>query len=163
MMIIRFSKVLLVVAVSFFCLLTAFGNITDYSANFPAVVKVLTMSDIFPDSTITYRAITSPVLHYVAFIIIVILELLTAIFCGIGAWKLFKARNESPSVFNHSKNWAIGGLTLGFVTWQVIFMSIGGEWFGMWMSPTLNSALTTAFHIFITILTVMIYLVIKDE
>ncbi|HAT2066382.1 TPA: DUF2165 domain-containing protein [Legionella pneumophila] len=162
-MIIRFSKVLLVVAVSFFCLLTAFGNITDYSANFPAVVKVLTMSDIFPDSTITYRAITSPVLHYVAFIIIVILELLTAIFCGIGAWKLFKARNESPSVFNHSKNWAIGGLTLGFVTWQVIFMSIGGEWFGMWMSPTLNSALTTAFHIFITILTVMIYLVIKDE
>ncbi|AAU28337.1 TPA: DUF2165 domain-containing protein [Legionella pneumophila] len=163
MMIIRFSKVLLVVAVSFFCLLTAFGNITDYSANFPAVVKVLTMSDIFPDSTITYRAITSPVLHYVAFIIIVILELLTAIFCGIGAWKLFKARNESASVFNHSKNWAIGGLTLGFVTWQVIFMSIGGEWFGMWMSPTLNSALTTAFHIFITILAVMIYLVIKDE
>ncbi|MCZ4722831.1 DUF2165 family protein, partial [Legionella pneumophila] len=76
-MIIRFSKVLLVVAVSFFCLLTAFGNITDYSANFPAVVKVLTMSDIFPNSTITYRAITSPVLHYVAFIIIVILELLT--------------------------------------------------------------------------------------
>ncbi|HHR0738943.1 TPA: DUF2165 family protein, partial [Legionella pneumophila] len=55
-MIIRFSKVLLVVAVSFFCLLTAFGNITDYSANFPAVVKVLAMSDIFPDSTITYRA-----------------------------------------------------------------------------------------------------------
>ncbi|HAT8939075.1 TPA: DUF2165 family protein [Legionella pneumophila subsp. pneumophila] len=163
MMIIRFSKVLLVVAVSFFCLLTAFGNITDYSANFPAVVKVLTMSDIFPDSTITYRAITSPVLHYVAFIIIVILELLTAVFCGIGAWKLFRVRNESASVFNHSKSWAIGGLTLGFVTWQVIFMSIGGEWFGMWMSPTLNSALTTAFHIFITILAVMIYLVIKDE
>ncbi|AOW59294.1 TPA: DUF2165 family protein [Legionella pneumophila] len=162
-MIIRFSKVLLVVAVSFFCLLTAFGNITDYSANFPAVVKVLTMSDIFPDSTITYRAITSPVLHYVAFIIIVILELLTAVFCGIGAWKLFRVRNESASVFNHSKSWAIGGLTLGFVTWQVIFMSIGGEWFGMWMSPTLNSALTTAFHIFITILAVMIYLVIKDE
>ncbi|HAU1882051.1 TPA: DUF2165 domain-containing protein, partial [Legionella pneumophila] len=27
----------------------------------------------------------------------------------------------------------------------------------------LNSALTTAFHIFITILAVMIYLVIKDE
>lgn len=162
-MIIRFSKVLLVVAVSFFCLLVAFGNITDYSANFPAVSKVLTMTDIFPNSTITYRAVTSPTLHYAAFVTIVILECLTALFCGIGAWKLFKARNESPTVFNHSKNWAIGGLTLGFMTWQVIFMSIGGEWFGMWMSPMLNSALTTAFHIFITILAVMIYLVIKDE
>lgn len=121
------------------------------------------MSDVFPNSTITYRAITSSALHYIAFIIIVILELLTSIFCGIGAWKLFKARNESAPVFNHAKNWAIGGLTLGFVTWQVLFMSIGGEWFGMWMSPMLNSALTTAFHIFITILAVMIYLVIKDE
>ncbi|KGP62595.1 membrane protein [Legionella norrlandica] len=162
-MIIRFSKVLLVIAVSFFCLLTAFGNITDYPTNFPAVVKVMTMTDVFPNSTITYRAITNPTLHYIAFIIIIIMECLTAVFSGIGAWKLFKARNESAEVFNHSKSWAIGGLTLGFMTWQVIFMSIGAEWFGMWMSPMLNSALTTAFHIFITILAVMIYLLIKDE
>ena len=32
----------------------------------------------------------------------------------------------------------IAGLALGFLLWQVGFMSIGGEWFGMWQSKDWN-------------------------
>jgi predicted small integral membrane protein len=38
----------------------------------------------------------------------------------------------------------IAGLTVGFLTWQVGFMSVGGEWFGMGMSETWNGV-TDAF------------------
>ncbi|KTD30964.1 transmembrane protein [Legionella moravica] len=162
-MMIRLSKIVLVAAVSFYCLLTAFGNITDYASNLPAVEKALSMKDVFPGSKITYRAITTPELQHAAYIGIISMETLTTLLCALGAWKLFRARKKEASVFNQAKSMSVAGLTLGFLTWQVLFMSIGGEWFGMWMSPMLNNAITTAFHIFIMILSVLIYLVIKDE
>ena len=68
----------------------------------------------------------------------------------------------TAQAFNRSKKLAIAGLTLGFLTWQVSFMSIGGEWFGMWMSSEWNGV-PDAFRFFITILGVLIYLVHKDE
>ena len=162
-MTIRCSKIFFIAAIFFFCALTAFGNVSDYYTNFPLVERALMMKDVFPNSAISYRAITNPMFHHVAYIIIISLETLTAVLCAIGALKLFKVRNESAVVFNQSKNWAIAGLTVGFFTWQVLFMSIGGEWFGIWMSPLLRNALPTAFQIFITILAVLIYVVIKDE
>lgn len=162
-MIIRVSKIGLITAIFFFCALAAFGNISDYYTNFPLVVRAVTMQDLFPNSTIGYRALTNPILHHVAYIIIISMEALTAILCAIGALKLFCARKQSAAVFNQSKNWAIAGLTVGFFTWQILFMSIGGEWFGIWMSPLLRNAIPASFQIFITIFAVLIYVVIKDE
>jgi predicted small integral membrane protein len=63
--------------------------------------------------------------------------------------------------FDRSKNVAIAGLTLGFLVWQVGFMSIGGEWFGMWMSQKWNGV-PDAFRFFATIGLVLIYLVQRD-
>ena len=40
-------------------------------------------------------------------------------------------------------------------------MSIGGEWFGMWMSETWNG-LNSAFRVFITIIAVTIYVAMPD-
>jgi predicted small integral membrane protein len=53
------------------------------------------------------------------------------------------------------------GLTLGFLLWQVGFMTVGGEWFGMWMSSQWNG-IESAFRFFITILGVLIYLALPD-
>lgn len=160
---IRVSKILLVLTAFFFALLVSFGNITDYLANFSAVQRALSMTDLFPNSTVGYRAILNPVLHHIAYSIIIAFETLTALCCGIGAWKLFNARNEAAQSFNQSKKWAVIGLTLGFLTWHVLFMSIGGEWFGMWMSEMLNKALDTSFHIYMTMLGILIYVVLNDE
>jgi len=160
---VRLSKIALLFAMSFFCFLVVLGNITDYQVNFPAVQSALSMKDVFPNSTSTYRAILNPTVQYVFFGGIVLLELMSALLCFIGGVQLLRSIKASASVFNHAKNWAIAGLTVGFVTWQVLFMTIGGEWFGMWMSTMLNGAITTAFHIFITFLGVLIYVVMKDE
>src|SRR5690606_15213368 len=134
MIAIRLSKAAMVAAIAFLASLVAFGNITDYWTNFAFVQHVLSMDTVFPETTIRYRAITSPVLHHAAYVLIIAAEAATAVLCWIGAYRLLRAVKAPAAVFNSSKSIAIAGLTLGFLLWQVGFMSIGGEWFGMWMS-----------------------------
>ncbi|TCT29739.1 DUF2165 family protein [Martelella mediterranea] len=160
-MTIRLSKSLMVLAIAFFATLVAFGNITDYGSNYAFVHHVFLMDTIFPDSSIKYRAIESETLHHAGYIFIIALETLTAILCWVGGFKLLAATSGSPREFNARKKWAVAGLTLGFLTWQVGFMSIGGEWFGMWMSEQWNG-IESAFRFFITIIAVLIYLVVPD-
>lgn len=71
LMVTRLSKIILVLAISFYCFLAAFGNITDYWSNYPLVERVLLMKDVFPNATITYRAISNPVLRHAAYITII--------------------------------------------------------------------------------------------
>ncbi|NYT24140.1 DUF2165 domain-containing protein [Alcaligenaceae bacterium] len=160
-MVIRYSKTLLIAAIALFASLVAFGNITDYGSNLAFVQHVLLMDTIFPTATIRYRAIDSAVAHHAAYIFIIILEALTAIFCWAGAWQMFRSRHAPASEFNRRKRLAIVGLTLGFLVWQVGFMSIGGEWFGMWMSQQWNGV-PSAFRFFTTIGIVLIYVVQRD-
>ncbi|NYT64015.1 DUF2165 domain-containing protein [Alcaligenaceae bacterium] len=160
-MVTRYSKALLTAAIALFASLVAFGNITDYGSNFAFVHHVLLMDTVFPDSTIKYRAINSVALHHAAYIFIIALEALTSILCWVGAWQLLQSRHASACGFNRRKRTAIVGLTLGFLVWQVGFMSIGGEWFGMWMSQQWNGV-ASAFQFFMTIGVVLIYVVQRD-
>ncbi|QAA93866.1 DUF2165 family protein [Pollutimonas thiosulfatoxidans] len=160
-MIIRYSKASLVAAIALFASLVAFGNITDYGSNFAFVRHVLLMDTIFSTATIHYRAIHTPFLHHAAYVLIIAAEALTAILCWVGAWRLLKRAKSSARDFNHSKRMAVAGLTLGFLVWQVGFMSVGGEWFGMWMSEQWNGV-PSAFRFLATIALVLIYLVQQD-
>ena len=70
---------------------------------------------------------------------------------------------RAPAVrFNRNKHVAMAGLALGFLLWQVGFMSIGGEWFGMWMSSQWNGV-GSAFRIFVTFILVMIFVAMPDR
>lgn len=162
MLTIRLSKAAMVAAIALLATLVAFGNITDYWTNFVFVQHVLSMDTVFPETTIRYRAITSPVLHHAAYVLIIAAEAATAVLCWIGAYRLLRAVKAPAAVFNSSKSIAIAGLTLGFLVWQVGFMSIGGEWFGMWMSEQWNGV-PSAFRFVMTILGVLIYVALPDS
>lgn len=161
MLVTRVSKIILVAAIALYATLVAFGNVTDYGSNFVFVQHVLSMDTIFPDAAIYYRAIDNPVLHHAAYMLVIAAEIATALACWVGAGTMLAARNAAAPVFNRSKAWAVAGLTLGFLVWQVGFMTIGGEWFGMWMSSSWNS-LQSAFRVFITIVGVLIFVAMPD-
>jgi predicted small integral membrane protein len=162
MIITRLSKAALVAAIAFCASLVAFGNLTDYSTNWAFVTHVLSMDTIFPGSTIRYRAITNPALQGLAYWLIIAAELATAVLCWIGVFGLLSKLSAPAVSFNDAKRWAIAGLTLGFLTWQVGFMTVGGEWFGMWQSETWNGE-QSAFRFHMTIIAVLIYLVLPDR
>jgi predicted small integral membrane protein len=162
MLTLRMSKVAMVAAVGLFASLVAFGNMTDYGTNFAFVQHVLSMDTVFPETTIGYRAITSPVLHQAAYGLIIAAETITALLCWVAAFQMLRKLKMPAPEFNRSKGSAVAGLTLGFLVWQVGFMSIGGEWFGMWMSQQWNGV-PSAFRFLVTILAVLIYVALPDS
>jgi predicted small integral membrane protein len=161
-LVIRAAKVVLVAAIALFASLVAFGNLTDYNTNFTFVQHVLSMDSIFAFSTIKYRAITSPALHQAAYALIIAAELLTALLCWAGAIALARRIRADAAAFNRAKAFAVLGLTFGFVLWQVGFMSIGGEWFGMWQSKEWNGV-PSAFRFAVTIIAVLIFVAMPDR
>jgi predicted small integral membrane protein len=56
---------------------------------------------------------------------------------------------------------AVAGLTLGFLLWQVGFVTIGGEWFGMWQSKDWNGV-PSAFRFAMVIAAVLIFVALPD-
>jgi predicted small integral membrane protein len=79
-----------------------------------------------------------------------------------GAAQLVHRLRADAASFNRAKRFAIAGLTLGFLLWQVGFMSIGGEWFGMWQSKEWNGV-PSAFRFVITIIAVLIFVAMPDQ
>ena len=161
MIAIRAAKILMVAAVALFASLVAFGNLTDYGTNFAFVQHVLAMDTIFPSSTIRYRAITNPALHHAAYAAIIVAEIAVAVLCWIGAFLLARRLRADAAAFNRAKRFSVIGLTLGFLLWQVGFISIGGEWFGMWMSREWNGV-PSAFRFVMVILGVLIFVALPD-
>jgi predicted small integral membrane protein len=162
MLVIRAAKIAMVAAVALFATLVAFGNITDYGTNLAFVQHVLAMDSIFPDSHIRYRAITSPALQHAAYAVIIAAEAATALLCWIGASALMRSLRADARTFHRAKTFAILGLTLGFLLWQAGFMSIGGEWFGMWQSQQWNGV-PSAFRFVMVIAAVLIFVAMRDE
>lgn len=162
MLVTRLAKISLVAAIALFATLVAFGNITDYGTNRAFVAQVLAMGSVLPGSTIGYRAITNPALHEAAYLFIIAMETLTALLCWVGAWVMLRQLRADARGFNRAKAWAIAGLTTGFLVWQVGFVSVGGEWFGMWMSEA-RSGLDSAFRCFMTMIAVLIFVSLPER
>ena len=158
----RLSKIGLMATIALWLALVAFGNITDYGSNLVFVQHVLAMDSIFPDAGIHYRAIHSPLLQHVAYLLIIAAETLAAALCSIGAWRMWQARRAPVSIFRGAKRFAIHGLTVGLMLWLGGFMAIGGEWFGMWMSSQWNG-LESAFRFVVVLLVALVYLGQRDD
>ena len=162
MLAIRLAKILMVASIALFASLVTFGNLTDYNVNYTFVQHVLSMDTIFPFSTIGYRAITSGTLHHVAYALIIATEAMTALLCWVGAGLLARRIRADARSFNRAKTFSIAGLTLGFLLWQVGFMTIAGEWFGMWQSKDWNGV-PSAFRFVMVIMAVLIFVALPDD
>ncbi|MEO9079568.1 MAG: DUF2165 domain-containing protein [Rhodanobacter sp.] len=158
----RLSKSLLVLVIALWLALVAFGNITDYGNHGVFVQHVLAMDSIFPRANIHYRAIHSPALQQLAYLLSILTETLPALLCVMGGWRMWRARAASSAFFQHAAKPAVAGLSLDLLLWLGGFMAIGGEWFGRWMSSQWNG-LDSAFRFVMVPLAVWIYLGRRDD
>jgi predicted small integral membrane protein len=158
---IRLAKIAMVAAIALFASIVTFGNLTDYHTNYLFVQHVLSMDTIFPFSDIRYRAITDPEMHRIAYAAIIAAEGTVAVLCWLGTLQLLRHVRGDSAAFNGAKILAVVGLTLGFLLWQVGFMTIAGEWFGMWQSQQWNGV-PSAFRFVMVIAAVLIFLALPD-
>lgn len=141
--------------------MVCFNNLTDYRANFDFVSHVLTMDDTFPDNQRSWRSLSSPTVHHLAYLGIILTEGLIAFFCLAGSRSMWKTRKALAEDFAQAKRKGILGLTLGVLLWWVGFMIVGGEWFLMWQSSTWNG-LDPAFRNACIFVLILIYLHLPD-
>ncbi|MCX7204807.1 MAG: DUF2165 domain-containing protein [Proteobacteria bacterium] len=157
----RLSKIALVWALAFFVSLVALNNLMDYESNYRFVNHVLKMDTTFPDNSVMWRSIESPLIHHAAYNFLIFLELAVAVLCWLGGFRLLMAIKDTAA-FNQAKGVAITGLTLGIILWFTGFIAIGGEWFLMWQSTIWNGQ-EAAFRVVVIIGFTLLYLVKVDE
>ncbi len=148
--------------IGLFSLLVGVDNIIDYGTNYAFVEHVMAMDTLFPDTTLTWRAITSDVLSNAAYVLIIAAEILTGLLCIAGALRLWQARGESAASFNAAKGFAMAGLVCGLGLWFFGFLTVAGEWFQMWQSKTWNGE-EAAFRFVACIGLVLIFLNQRDD
>ncbi len=161
MTIMRFVQASLVGLIGLFGLLVAFNKVTDYGSNFAFVQHVLSMDTTLPGSEMTWRAITDPTLHHIAYWIMVVGEAATGLLCLVGAIRLYAVMGSDPDTFHHAKPLAFAGLFVGFLVWFGGCFLVGGEWFAMGQSDSWNGQ-EAAFRAVVCIGIVMIFLQRKE-
>lgn len=139
-----FAAAVLVLINGAYMFLVALGNITDYDTNFAFVQHVLSMDTtnfgaapgegLDPD--IMWRAITDPAIWHTAYIGLIIWEALTAI-ALIAGFVLFIIAFRNGN-WRAAKLWSSVGLLMMVILFFGGFITIGGEWFQMWRSPSWN-------------------------
>jgi predicted small integral membrane protein len=135
---VRLSKISLIATIA--CLFTLFcsDNILAYDDNFIFIKHVMSMDTTFHDQVLMTRAITNEWYQKVAYLIIVILQGITAIICWIAVYQLCRTIS-SIQKFQDKKIYANLGLSIGALLYLLVFIVIAGEWFSMWQSKIWNS------------------------
>jgi predicted small integral membrane protein len=136
MIVVQVCKVALVAAIAMFFTCVAFGNLTDYDSNWQFVSHVLSMDTTFPDSNLHWRAITDPATQRACYWLIIATQAGTAATLWLGALRLLTKIGTEE--FSRARVPGVAGLTIGLLLYAVGFVTIGGEWFAMWQSPTWN-------------------------
>ena len=152
----RKSKALLALFVGLFALLVGVQNILDWNTNYQFVENVLSMNAMQPywsgQESLGWRAITSPMVHTLAYIIIIGAEIATGALALMGAQKMFSDDNDT---YKSGKAHYLAGATIGLALWFFGFCVVASEWFVMWASEW--NAQDVAFYFSIFLLATMIY------
>jgi predicted small integral membrane protein len=161
MLIARYAKIAMSLALASFCLVVAFDNVTDYGTNYLFVQHVMSMDTTFPGNALRYRSIDNPLLWQLGYALIIAAEGLAGVLFLAGAVRLIQVRNASGEVFNAAKGLVVAASTVAFLVWFFGFMVVAGEWFAMWESKTWNGQ-QAAFRFYVTVLGVLIFVCLPD-
>ena len=74
MLIARYAKIVLSLALASFCLVVTFDNLTDYGTNYLFLQHVMSMDTTFPGNALMYRSITNPALWQLGYALIIAAE-----------------------------------------------------------------------------------------
>jgi len=158
----RLSKIAFVAAIGFFASMTVWGNIDDYQSRFSLARHVLFMESTFPVAEMVHRAIEVPIWNHVFYVSIIAAEALVAATCWFGAFKMLRHVGAAKQNFNESKQWAVGGLALGFIVWQIKIITSARESFGMQIHKSWNE-MDLEFLFCVTTIAVLIFVSMADE
>ena len=145
-MLIRMSKIALVVFVGLQGLFYGLNNIVNFKQAISFVTGVLPMEGHAAYPNAFGPAITWPPLIVATLCVIIIGELLIAGLSFKGAYDMLRARKGPSGMFNMAKKYAVLGCAMALVVWFGMFLAVGGAYFQMWQTELGAAAMTGAFQ-----------------
>lgn len=136
--VLRTAQIAILVFLGFYAVLVAWGNFSDPDTNLVFVEHVMRMDTTLGRPALMTRAIDSPVLHRLAFGLIVFAESVIAALCLLGAALLARRVSAEAAAFHAAKGMGLLGLLGAVCLWFFGFQVIGGEWFASWQSEGWN-------------------------
>lgn len=127
----------LVIMTALYYVVVAFDNITNPSSNWPFVRGVLSGDGTPPDDGFEWREIDAhwfAVASYVAIIVDETLAGLAMLYAGIQGLR----RTTSPQRWADAQKLAVVGAGIGLLVFYLGFITIGGNWFIMYLNGTWN-------------------------
>lgn len=161
-MLTRCCKLALSAGVALYLTLIVLNNLTDFAANRVFVAHVLAMDTIPADSPLRWRALPGQAAQLLFYGILIAWEAAAAGLGWLGTACLARALHARAADFRRARQWAVAALTLGCLLWLVAFLTVGGEWFLMWQSPTWNGQ-NAAFRMFTVTALVLLFLNQPEE
>lgn len=149
-MAIRYLKIILVFFLGLQAWLYFAANIANWDAGLAVIAYVMTMEGHEYYSIRIFPAVTSPVIHVIAFLVILVGEFLVGAISLKGAYDLWKVRNAPADSFNASKKSAIVGCAMAMVVWFGGFIVLGGALFQMWQTEIGDSSFDGSFAYAVT-------------
>ncbi|SHG97136.1 DUF2165 family protein [Ferrimonas marina] len=147
-MTIRAWKAVFVAIFSAMALIYALQNVANLGGGmYASFAYVLGQADhaAYPESI--FPAIHSPLLIWFALLTVLLLEFACAGLTGLGAWRMWRARQASGSDFRTACLPALNGLGVAVLVWMLLFGTFGGALFQMWQNQVGSGSANGAFQL----------------
>lgn len=159
----RIMKILLVLSVALWGLVSAFGNLTDWSGTTGAVSAVTSMTT-FEDGTAHWRATSNPVIIMAGALFIMLSKIIAGLLCLEGARRMWGTRKNDAAAFAKAKIFALTGCAIAVFMLFVGFTVIAETWFELWRSEAMRGpVLASAFRYAGMITLIAIFVGSSDE
>jgi predicted small integral membrane protein len=159
----RKAKIALIITVSLWGLVGAFGNLTNWGETMSAVGTVTSMAT-FDGGAESWRATSNPALIWLGALFIMLSKGTAGVLCGMGAWRMWQARGGDAAGFNAAKEFALAGCAVAVIMLFGGFIVIAENWFELWRSQTFGAAvLAAAFRYGSFIALIAIFVSMRDD
>lgn len=160
---IRSLKTVFNAIIALLCLAYATQNIVNLDAAYASFAYVMSNADHAAYAKSFMPAISSPILLWIALVLVVACEFLAGLLAAKGAFSMWGARNAPADEFNRSKKYALLGCGMGVIVWLGFFGVFGGAFFQMWQTEIGKASMDGAFQFFISCAVVFIIASMPDK
>jgi len=153
-------NLLMIITAAMFFSLTIFNNITDYDNTIAFVQHTLSMDVTKQNPNFMWRAISAPTCHSIAFIGIIVWQLIVALLLWWSGAKLLLARGHSIKL-QQAHSLALFAIALGFTLYALGFITLAGQWFMMREAASWN--VLGPSHTFLTMLGLLFLILSSNQ
>ena len=162
-MMLRITKILLILSIATWALLGALGNVVDWGGTTGAVEAATSMSTFDPVPA-SNRATSNPAVILLGALFITLLKIMTGALCLFGAWQMWSARAANADIFAKTKTYALTGCGVAIFMLFAGWIVIAETWYELWRSPAmLEPVLGSAFRYCGTIGVIALFVGAREE